>query len=362
MSIGLPDINIIFRQKATTAIQRSQRGVAVVIVQDEKASTARKQVYMYESEISKEDYSDDTIKIIQRAFLVAVNKVYVITLPNEGEFDDAAALLETTKYNYVCTTIDGMQQALANYVITKNSKSKGKKYMAVVANAGVTNSKYVIDVKNATVTEKYGGTIPMVEYLPRITSILANLPLDRSITYYSFEDLTDVDTSFVSDEKSIDAWIDDGFLVLLRDEDEVLCGRGVNSLTEFTSTETEDMRKIIIVESMNLIQDDIYTTFKKYYVGKYKNHLDRQNLFISAVNSYFRDLAKEEILDPSYENKAYIDVEAQRNAWTSVGKAEAADWSDDKVKQMSFKSKIFLRANVKILDAMEDLSFEIEME
>ena len=73
-------------------------------------------------------------------------------------------------------------------------------------------------------------------------------------------------------------------------------------------------------------------------------------------------MAKEEILDPSYENKAYIDVEAQRNAWTSVGKAEAADWSDDKVKQMSFKSKIFLRANVKILDAMEDLNFEIEME
>jgi len=142
-------------------------------------------------------------------------------------------------------------------------------------------------------------------------------------------------------------------------------GRGVNTLTTFTSTDTEDMRKIIIVESMDLMMEDLYSTFKKYYVGKYKNHLDNQYLFISSVNSYFRSLTKVvngEILDPEYDNHAYIDVENQREAWLSVGKLEAEDWDEDKVKKMSFKSTVYLAAKIKILDAMEDLSFQITME
>ena len=55
-------------------------------------------------------------------------------------------------------------------------------------------------------------------------------------------------------------------------------------------------------------------------------------------------------------------MEAQRNAWLSVGKSEAVDWTEDKVKSMAFKTTIFLAATVKILDAIEDLKFIITME
>ena len=84
-------------------------------------------------------------------------------------------------------------------------------------------------------------------------------------------------------------------------------------------------------------------------------------MFISAVNTYFRQLAKEEILDPNYNNVSYVDVEAQRDAWLSIGKTEALDWDENTVKNMTFKSYIFLAGQVKILDAIEDLKFKITM-
>jgi hypothetical protein len=115
------------------------------------------------------------------------------------------------------------------------------------------------------------------------------------------------------------------------------------------------------VEAMNLILEDIYNTFKDYYVGKYKNSYDNQCLFISAVNTYFRQLAREEILDPSFDNVSFVDVETQRDAWLATGKTEAADWTEAQVKEMTFKSWIYLAGNIKILDAIEDLKFRITM-
>lgn len=360
--IGLPQIDIEFIQKAVSAIDRSERGIALILCIDEKASAVTKKVYCYETEIVADDYSADNLAAIKRAFLVPVNKVYVIAAPTGSELSDFTDAMEGLKFNYVCCLETGLQQELANYIITKNEKSKGKKYVAVVAGATTADSKYIINIKNSSVHDvDADATVPMVDYLPRITSILANLPMNRSCTYYELEDIDEVDTSFITTEKDIDSWIGDGYLVLFKDEDVIKIARGVNSLTTFTSTDSEDMRKIIIVESMNLMLQDIYETFKNSYVGKYKNSYDNQCLFISAVNTYFRQLAKEEILDPNYNNVSYVDVEAQRDAWLSIGKTEALDWDENTVKNMTYKSYIFLAGQVKILDAIEDLKFKITM-
>ena len=101
---------------------------------------------------------------------------------------------------------------------------------------------------------------------------------------------------------------------------------------------------------------------RQIYVGKYKNYLDNQYLFISAINTYFRNLGTEEVLDPEFNNLAQIDVESQRNAWLGIGKTAAADWDEDTVKKMTFKSYVFLAGDIKVLDAVEDLKFAITLE
>ena len=361
--IDLPNIDIIFQQKAVTAVQRSERGVLCIILRDaQQNSGIKKYVYKRGSDVTKTDYTEDNYTALMRAFDVAVNKVYVLRCNDLAEMTDIAKELDKIKFNYVCTNVKELQDKLVTDVVQRNVDNKGHKCVAVVANPTQADSKYVIQVKGTGGTLKVGGTVKAEDYVIRVASTLCNLPMNRSLTYYVFEDLASWDDSYITTEAPIGDWISKGWLTLINDDDEVKCGRAVNSLTTFTSTDTEDMSHIIIVEAMNLIIEDIYTTFKDYYVGKYKNTLSNQRLFITSVNSYFRQLMREEVLDDSYDNQCYIDVESQRLAWMGIGKTEVEDWSNAKVQEMTFRTYVYLGGDVKISDAMEDLRFFISLQ
>lgn len=360
--VGLPNIDIVFKQKAVTAVLRSERGILAILVADEKQTEGVKRfTYKRGADVSDKDYSAENYTAIKRAFDVAVNKVHVFRYARTVELKDVFKEVEKVRINYICTNVKANQQELANYVRQYNNDNQGHKIVCVVANVETADSKYIINLKGTGGTLKDDKAVTAEDYVIRIASTLCNLPMNRSLTYYVFSDLKTWDDSYIDSENPIGAWITKGYLTLINDDDEVKCGRAVNSLVTFTSTDTEDMSHIIIVESMNLILEDIYTTFKDYYVGKYKNTLSNQRLFISSVNSYFRTLQGEEILDDAYDNHAGIDIETQRNAWTGIGKTEAEDWTDLKVQQMSFRTNVYLAGDVKITNCMEDLHFEIAL-
>jgi hypothetical protein len=137
----------------------------------------------------------------------------------------------------------------------------------------------------------------------------------------------------------------------------VKIARGVNSLTTTTTSKGADFKKIKIVEGHDLVQEDITRTFNDNYVGKVNNSYDNQVLFITAVNAYFKGL-EGDVLDPAADNKIGIDVYAQRLAWESIG-TDTTEWDDQKVKETSFQSTVFISGPLKFLDAMEDLDFKI---
>jgi hypothetical protein len=360
--LDLPDISVIFTQKAVTAVQRSERGVLCVIMKDKQQTTGiKKFVYKRLADVTTTDFETSNFTALKRAFDVAVNKVYVLRCSAASTFGDIVKELDKIKFNYVCTNVKELQQDLANQVVQYNRDNQGHKCVAVAANPTQSNSKYVIKLKGTGGKLKDGSDVKAEDYLIRIASTLCNLPMNRSLTYYVFEDLASWDDTYITTEAPIGKWISEGWLTLINDDDEVKCGRAINSLTTFTSTDTEDMSYIIIVEAMNLIIEDIYTTFKDYYVGKYKNTLSNQRLFITSVNAYFRQLMREEVLDDMYDNHAYVDIESQRLAWLGVGKTEAGDWDDNKVQQMTFRTHVFLAGDAKISNAMEDLKFVIAL-
>lgn len=360
--LDLPDISVIFTQKAVTAVQRSERGVLCVIVKDTQQETGiKKFVYKRLADITKTDYTTANYDALKRAFDVAVNKVYVLRCSEASELSDIVKELDKVKFNYVCTNVKALQQELANQVVQYNKDNAGHKCVCVASELTTADSKYVINLKGSGGTLKDGTSVKAEDYLIRIASTLCNLPMNRSLTYYVFEDLASWDDAYLTTETPIGKWISDGWLTLINDDDEVKCGRAINSLHTFTSTDTEDMSYIIIVEAMNLIIKDIYTTFKDYYVGKYKNTLSNQRLFITSVNAYFRQLMREEVLDDAYDNHSYVDIESQRLAWLGIGKTEAEDWDDNKVQQMTFRTHVFLAGDAKISNAMEDLKFVIAL-
>lgn len=349
--MGLPNIVVEFMTKANTAITRSERGIVCLVVND---ATKTDTLYAYRSvaEVVTEDWTTENLQVIKDAFHDGPTRVYVVRLTEEGTFADATATLNTLKINWLAFTGEG-QDAVAEYVKVRNAKKGAAPIKAVVAGVAA-DDMHIVNFSN-TAVKRIGADADTEArlYLGRIAGLLAALSLEKTATYYIFDDLQSV-----TDVEDADGAVEAGKFVLFNDYGTVRVARAVNSATK---VEKEDMKKITIVEGMDLMREDIMATFKEQYVGQYKNTADNQAVFVAAVNGYFRTLGMRGVLNPDYANLAEIDVEAHREALVAAGNVEALDWDDAAVKNNPYRSYVYVKANVQFSDGIEDLEFKIYM-
>ena len=351
--MGLPNINIKFSQVASTAIQRSGKGVVGLILKDATAETNAVE-YTLASQASTDDWTSANLRYIEEAFAGGCTKVVAFRV--DTAVTEITDLLKSKKLNWIASPETSLQAGIVTHVKDANATTPGRKVKAVVFSQ-TADDKHIVNFTNTKVKRKNAGAEEDgVTYCPRLAGVLAGLPFTRSATYYV---LSDID--YVTESANPDTDIDAGKFIIINDYGEPKIARAVNSLTTLGTGENETLKSITTVEAMDLILEDITTTFKSTYIGKYKNKLSNQMLFVSALNQYFKALANDDILDPEFDNHAEIDVEAQRTAWIDAGKAEAADWDEITVKKNTYRTKIFLVGSVKILDAIEDLTFEIAL-
>lgn len=356
MNVGLPQIDIIFKTKAATAIKRSALGIVALILRDDtNIGTLASNVLTYKGidDINAADWDATSIDYINKVFLGNPSKVIVFKYDDGEVINDILLGVGQNRFNYLAmpeATAD--ETASISTWIKSKRKNDKKTFKAVLANVTVADDEGII---NFTTTDiKVGQKIySTTEYTARIAGILAGLPFTQSSTYFVLPEVESITESKTPNED-----IDAGKLILIHDGEKVKIGRGVNSLVTLGSSKKSDYQKIKIVEIMDMVIDDIRQTFEDSYVGKYPNIYDNQVLFITAVNAYFKGLSEDEIMDPNAENRAEIDADKQRLAWESIG-TDTADWDDNKVKNMSFGANVFLSGNAKPVDAMEDLNFEI---
>lgn len=360
MSITMPKIEINFTQKATSLITRSERGYAILIIQDATDATAWK-VYKDITEIDadKEKYTSENLQAIRDAFLFGTYRVCVARIGTEETVSNALTIIEkniSTGWIAYPEGIAADQQTIATWI--KSKENNKKTYKALVYKATTTDCRHVVNFYNDKVTYADDrGEVAGNKYLATLVGILASCNITRGCTYFKCTDLTRIEE--VADR---DAALEKGQFILFNDTDYVRIATDVNSLTTTNGkTLTEDMRYIETVEAMDLILDDIRDEFKNNYLGPYRNKLDNQILFISAINGYFKDLAKEDVLDIEHENVASINVTNQRDAWVASGKSEAATWDDATVKKNTYKRNIYLAGDIKILGSMVNLEFNISL-
>ena len=355
--VTLPNIDIVFAQKASTLVQRSARGIVALIIKDDTDKTFNTKEYTSLSDLEKDVtlYTSANYQYIVDTLTFAINKVIVVRVDTTETVADALAILEKVTNTGWITTVgtDEDYTTLGNWVKAKEALNKS--YKAVVYNVTSPDSKYVVNFVNANVIFNDARLNQTGEnYLPSLAGIFASCNIEKGSTYFHCTNLKGVEE--VAD---VEATLNEGKLVLINDTGKVRIALGINSLVTFGDGTTEDMRFIDFCEAMSLIVDDIVATFKNDFLAKgVKNTLDNQMAFISAVNIYFANLAKEEILDVNYTNIAEINVEAQRAAWTTSN-PEVATWDDAKVKNMPYKRNVFLAGNIKINGAMENLQFNI---
>lgn len=364
MAITMPKIEITFRQQATSLIARSARGVAILIIRDDTNQEFTHKQYTDLSALQgdKALYTTENYNAISDMLSFAPYQAHVFRLDVAGTLGDTLAeVSRTVKTGWLAIAGQSAEDgaALASWV--KAQAARPKSYKCIVHNiTPFPDDMHVVHFDNKKVTFKdERGEQEGVAYLPSLLAILAVCNVERGCTNYLCSNLKSV-----QEVEDNDAAVGAGkFILYIDEEGAVRIGQGINSLTTLDgNTKTEDMQFIETVEAMDLMRDDITSTFRSTYLGNYRNTRDNQMLFIAALNSsYFRQLAQELILDQDYTNAASIDVAAQRAAWVASGKAEAADWDDDTVKATPYKRKVYLVGNVKILGSMTDLIFPINL-
>lgn len=352
--MGLPQIEILFKSKAVSAVKRSALGIVALILRDTTKTNEFTELKSVE-DLNAADWTVDNADFINKTLLGTPSKVIVLRIGAEDLIADALAKLSFKKFNYLAMPDATAPEAttIASWIKSKRKNEK-KTYKAVLANETADD----MGIINFTTEEIVVGekTYTAQQYTARIAGILAGLPFTRSSTYY---ELPEVES--ITESQTPDADIDAGQLILINDGEKIKIGRGVNSLTTLTTDQKEDYKKILIVEVMDMIYDDIRSTFNDGYVGKVKNIYDNQLLFIISVIAYFKGLASDasgNILDKNYENKAEVNVDAQRLAWEGIG-TDTSEWDDQKVREMTIGSNVYLKGQVKIVDATEDLKFDI---
>lgn len=355
--MGLPVISVEFKKLAATALSRSVRGILAVVIQDATSGvTWTSKAYTTLEDVDSKEFTAANYTILSRAFAAAPYQVIVVRVGSDGTMETAEAILDKLTYNWVCAVPASFQAGLVTYVKKINTARRIRKAKALVYNQGTADDMHIVSVANATVTIKDASeTTTMTDYLPRLAGLLASCPMNQSVTYAALDDL---DT--VAEVSNLDTAIDGGSLCLFRDDDVIRIARGVNTLKTVAGDVTEDMKKIAVVEAMDLIQEDVIRTFKLYYLGKRKNTPDNQALFVADIFSYLNALAEEDVLNPDETISVSVDVAAMRAAWEKAG-VSTAEMSDAQVKKKTYRSQVFVAAQARVLDAMEDMNMVFTM-
>ncbi|MCK9479704.1 MAG: phage tail sheath protein [Firmicutes bacterium] len=350
--MGLPKILIQFQTLAETLVSRSERGIVAVILKD-NTSTFDTKTYTSESEVTKSHYTATNLAFLSQIFLGSPSAVIVERIANDGDINTALTRLKNKKWSWL--TIPSLQSgetgAVADW-IKEQRKDYHKTFKAVLADTAADSDGIV---NFATGGIKVGSkTYTAAEYCPRIAGVLAGLPLNRSATYYA---LPEVEAITESENPNTD--IDTGKLLLINDGTKIKIARGVNSLTTLTDSFGEDFKKIKIVEAADMLRDDIRSTFEDDFIGKVENSYDNKIIFLAAVNKYLKDLADLGVLYDKFENKAEIDIKATA-AWLKLTR-DISSWDEEKIKTANTGTNVFVKANIQIQDAVEDLKFTIYM-
>ena len=359
--MGLPQIIIELKRKASTIIQRSSRGIVVLLLKDDTNVNFTKQVYksVYDDGIAATNWTADNIDYIKKAFEGKPSTVIcerIGATDKESTYTLKAALdrLESTRFNYLAMPQADTDDATAiTEWVDKMRSDKKKSVKAVLANTAA-DSYGIINFTTSNIA--VGGKVyTTAEYTARLAGVFAGLSLDRSATYYV---LNEVDS--IAEPENPDELIDKGELVLINDGEKIKIGRAVNSKVKVDEGDISDMKKIKIIEGMDMLKDDIMSTFADNYVGKVSNSYDNKVAFCAAVNAYFKDITKEGVLYDQYDNSVSVDVSAQEKYLKEQG-IDTSTYTEEQIKNANTGAKVFVSGGVQFQDAMEDLQLSLTM-
>lgn len=354
MAQKMPSVVVSFYETGITAIQRSQRGIVLLILRD-TATIAPKNLYSVDD--ITEEWSADNIEQIKLAltgYQTSPKKVIVYTIGASTELTTALKPLENVRFDYlvVPSVTDEEVDDVASWIKSMRTVAD-KKVKAVLPNCDA-DTEGVINFTNTTIKTKT-KTYTAAQYCSRVAGIIAGTPMLISCTYAPAPELIEVEDN-TREER--DTRCSNGEFFFFNDGEKIKVAKGINSYITTMQGKGEDFQKIKLVDLMDMIHDDIVNTAHASYIGKYANSYDNRCLLISAIQGYFMQLEQEGLLERG-QNEVFIDIDATKAWLLSNGKytkEELAEMSDYEVKIANVHDNVFLGASLSMLDAIENIT------
>ena len=378
-TLKAPEINIYFTEKGASAITRGSRGIVLLGVKDTITAPLKNPVVITSTgdiPTTLDDTTKAQIKLALIGYQTAPLKVLVygmgIDKDAESEAVDEAYTAaqkawKDIKFDYLAiptVSTDGKTQEVATWV--KSMRTAKKRIKAVLPNVaadteGVINYTVNKNVYAEMITNE-DGTISRVttdytaeQYCGRIAGLLCGTPLTISATYAPLNELEDCER-----KEDINEAVGNGEFIVFHDGEKVKTCRAVNSFTTTVQGKGDSYKKCKIVDCMDLIADDLTSAIEDGYLGKYSNSYDNKCVLISAIKTYLKQLNIDGIVSADYNVE--FDIDAIKAYLIGRGKyteEELAALDDVAIAKLDTGSHVFLKANVTILDAMEDVYLPI---
>jgi len=357
-NLTMPTLTVAFKQRANTAVARSQKGTVALLIRDAAAATKDMQYTLTSTAQIPATLGTANQASVRRVFLGGVNppkRVLLYVMDAEAVIAaDSAVLtwLSTQKFDYMAGP-DDLTAAEAGVIKTWLVKQRGDNhaiYKAVLPNLAA-DSEGIVDFAAEGILAD-GQEYDTAAYCGRMAGLIAGTPMNQSITYAALPEVEDIDRMTAAE---MDAAVGAGKLILYHDGEKVKCGRGVNSLTTVTGR-SDVWKKIKLVELLDMLQQDIRLTIQDNYIGKLSNSYDNKLQLVTAISVYLQALAKDGLIEKDFA--CGIDVDAQ-DAWLQEQGVSTVEMSEQEIKEANTGTHVFLNVSVTPIDAMEDISVNI---
>ena len=349
--MGLPVIDISFKQLAKTAMIRSERGIVALILKD----TTKTSLTVFDEGDIPSNLSEANKNLIKDVLKGSPNKIEVYVLGSEGQISEALTYFEGVEFNLMC-----MPSAESNDItsiksfIKKMNEVVKYKCDAILANEEA-DSEAIINYTADDIIVG-GKSVTTANHTARIAGLIEGTPLNQSIT---FATLSDVDSIENLTKEEADRRIDAGELILVREMGKVRVARGVNSLTTLTDVKGNAFQKIKLRKTLNLIHNDLRRVIVEKYIGKVPNNYDNKCVLITEIKNYLDELSNEQLIEKV--NEVGIDLIAQKKWLKDNTNLDVNAMTEQEIKEANTQSNVFLAISLKVVDAMEDIQISVEI-
>lgn len=358
-TLAMPGIDIVFKQAASTALARSQKGTVALILRD--AALADTNYTLTAPSQLPAMMGTENQAAVRRAFLGYVKppkKILVYVMDEDAPITAGCAALNwlaTQQFDYLAGPADltAAEAAVIKAWITTQRSDNHAIYKAVLPNLAA-DSEAIINFTASGIDIGEAEKLTAAAYCGRIAGLLAGTPMRISATYAPLPEVRDVDRLT---EAALNAAVGTGQLVLFWDGEKVKTGRAVNSLTTVTG-KSDEWKKIKIVELLDMVQHDLRGAIEDSYIGKYANTYANKLLLVTAITNYLRSLARDGLILEDFT--CGIDVDAQQ-AWLESQGTSTVDMSEQEIKEAGTGTHVFLAVVIHPVDAIEDVSVDITL-